>query len=116
MIYGVRRRFAEEDIEDPLVVPIGTTAVASSSNSSSASKSHVVMTHKSVADSGVGLTQDEHRRLFQKFSQASPRTCIECGVSELGLFTSRALVEFKVDDIAGERERLWDDDDLLYVC
>jgi hypothetical protein len=69
-----------------------------------------------VADSGVYLTHDEQTNLFQKFSQVSSKTRIECGVSELGLFTSRALVEFKVDDIAGERERLWDDDDLLYVC
>lgn len=46
-----------------------------------------------VADTGCGLTTDEKQRLFQKFSQASPRTHAQYGGSGLGLFISRQLAE-----------------------
>jgi signal transduction histidine kinase len=47
----------------------------------------------SVSDSGVGITKEEQKRLFHKFTQASPKTHIEYGGSGLGLFISKALVE-----------------------
>jgi len=59
----------------------------------------------SVADSGVGLTPEERSNLFQKFSQASPRTHIEYGGSGLGLFISKALVEVQGGRIALESEK-----------
>ncbi|KAF2447736.1 aerobic respiration control sensor protein arcB [Karstenula rhodostoma CBS 690.94] len=46
-----------------------------------------------VEDTGVGLTVDEKRLLFERFAQASPRTHATYGGSGLGLFISRQLAE-----------------------
>lgn len=48
-----------------------------------------------VQDSGRGLTNDERKLLFQRFSQASPRTHVQYGGSGLGLFISRELTELQ---------------------
>lgn len=47
-----------------------------------------------IEDSGCGLTADEKKLLFQRFSQASPRTHAQYGGSGLGLFICRQLTEF----------------------
>lgn len=44
-----------------------------------------------VEDTGKGLTDDEMKLLFHRFSQASPKTYGEYGGSGLGLFISREL-------------------------
>jgi signal transduction histidine kinase len=59
----------------------------------------------SVADSGVGLTQEERSHLFQKFAQASPKTHIEYGGSGLGLFISKALVEVQGGRVSLDSEK-----------
>jgi signal transduction histidine kinase len=41
-----------------------------------------------VADSGHGMTPEEQDRVFQRFTQASPRTYGEFGGHGLGLFVS----------------------------
>ncbi|KAF1953321.1 hypothetical protein CC80DRAFT_494610 [Byssothecium circinans] len=46
-----------------------------------------------VEDTGCGLTNEEKRVLFGRFSQASPRTHAHYGGSGLGLFISRQLAE-----------------------
>ncbi|KAF2690986.1 aerobic respiration control sensor protein arcB [Lentithecium fluviatile CBS 122367] len=46
-----------------------------------------------VEDTGVGLTVQEKRVLFERFAQASPRTHAQYGGSGLGLFISRQLAE-----------------------
>ncbi|KAM0327074.1 hypothetical protein ACHAQA_006199 [Verticillium albo-atrum] len=46
-----------------------------------------------VTDTGVGLTPEEMKVLFERFSQASPRTHAQYGGSGLGLFISRQLAE-----------------------
>lgn len=46
-----------------------------------------------IEDTGRGLTEDEKKLLFQRFSQASPRTHAQYGGSGLGLFISRQLTE-----------------------
>ncbi|KAH7028000.1 aerobic respiration control sensor protein arcB [Microdochium trichocladiopsis] len=46
-----------------------------------------------VHDTGCGLTPEEIKVLFQRFSQASPRTHAVYGGSGLGLFISRQLTE-----------------------
>ncbi|CAI4218611.1 unnamed protein product [Parascedosporium putredinis] len=51
--------------------------------------------HFSVQDTGPGLTEDEIKVLFQRFSQASPRTHVQYGGSGLGLFISRMLTELQ---------------------
>ncbi|KAF3935300.1 hypothetical protein ABW19_dt0205912 [Dactylella cylindrospora] len=52
-----------------------------------------------VKDTGKGLTDEEKKMLFQKFSQASPRTHIQYGGSGLGLFISRELVQLQCGEI-----------------
>lgn len=47
----------------------------------------------SVTDTGKGLTPAERSLLFNRFSQASPKTHIEYGGSGLGLFISRQITE-----------------------
>lgn len=46
-----------------------------------------------VTDSGQGLTEEEMRILFKRFSQASPKTYSQYGGSGLGLFISREVTE-----------------------
>ncbi|ORY55447.1 uncharacterized protein BCR38DRAFT_461966 [Pseudomassariella vexata] len=51
--------------------------------------------HFSVQDSGRGLDPEERKLLFQRFSQATPRTHVQYGGSGLGLFISRILTELQ---------------------
>ncbi|KAK8137342.1 hypothetical protein PG984_005282 [Apiospora sp. TS-2023a] len=46
-----------------------------------------------VSDTGCGLTPEEVKVLFERFSQASPRTHAQYGGSGLGLFICRQLAE-----------------------
>lgn len=47
----------------------------------------------SISDTGVGMTADEIKKLFQRFEQASSKTSIKYGGSGLGLFISQKLTE-----------------------
>lgn len=58
-----------------------------------------VYLHFAVQDTGRGLTEDEKKLLFIRFSQASPRTHVQYGGSGLGLFISRELVELQGGEI-----------------
>ncbi|CAO2652791.1 Nn.00g022020.m01.CDS01 [Neocucurbitaria sp. VM-36] len=44
-----------------------------------------------VADTGCGMSQDEQKKLFSRFSQTTPRTHVKYGGSGLGLFISKSL-------------------------
>ena len=55
--------------------------------------------HFSVQDTGRGLSDEEKKLLFLRFSQASPRTHVQYGGSGLGLFISRELVELQGGEI-----------------
>ncbi|OCL07939.1 hypothetical protein AOQ84DRAFT_294130 [Glonium stellatum] len=48
-----------------------------------------------VSDTGRGLTTEEMKLLFLRFSQASPKTYAQYGGSGLGLFISRELTELQ---------------------
>ncbi|KAL9050346.1 MAG: hypothetical protein Q9162_006697 [Coniocarpon cinnabarinum] len=48
-----------------------------------------------VQDTGRGLSTEEKKMLFMRFSQASPRTHVQYGGSGLGLFISRELTELQ---------------------
>lgn len=48
-----------------------------------------------VRDTGQGLTEEDMKSLFLRFSQASPKTYKKYGGSGLGLFISRELIELQ---------------------
>lgn len=58
-----------------------------------------VYIHFAVQDTGRGLTPEEKKMLFLRFSQASPRTHVQYGGSGLGLFISRQLTELQGGEI-----------------
>lgn len=64
-----------------------------------------VYVHFAVQDTGRGLDELEKKQLFQRFSQASPRTHVTYGGSGLGLFISRELVELQGGEVGVASER-----------
>lgn len=63
-----------------------------------------VYIHFSVQDTGRGLSPEEKKMLFMRFSQASPRTHVQYGGSGLGLFISRELTELQGGEVGVESE------------
>lgn len=57
-----------------------------------------------VTDTGCGLTPPEKKKLFERFSQASPRTHAQYGGSGLGLYISRHLSELHGGQIGAASE------------
>ncbi|RMZ73393.1 histidine kinase hhk13p [Pyrenophora seminiperda CCB06] len=60
-----------------------------------------------VQDTGCGMTTDEQKKLFSRFSQATPRTHVKYGGSGLGLFISKSLTKLQggsigVNSVKGE--------------
>jgi CheY-like chemotaxis protein len=48
-----------------------------------------------VEDTGCGMTVEEQKKLFSRFSQATPRTHVKYGGSGLGLFISKTLAKLQ---------------------
>ena len=57
-----------------------------------------------VADTGIGLTPEQQRRLFQSFSQADPSTSRKYGGTGLGLVISRRFAQMMGGDIRLQSE------------
>jgi signal transduction histidine kinase/CheY-like chemotaxis protein len=57
-----------------------------------------------VADTGIGLTPEQQRRLFQSFSQADPSTSRKYGGTGLGLVISRRIAQMMGGDIQVQSE------------
>lgn len=64
----------------------------SSTSSDSNPKSRKITLHGSVQDNGIGMTETEKGRLFQRFSQGNKKVAQLYGGSGLGLNISRELV------------------------
>ncbi|MFM8331868.1 MAG: response regulator [Candidatus Methylumidiphilus sp.] len=58
----------------------------------------------SVCDTGIGISQDAMRRIFDKFEQADSSTSRKFGGSGLGLSISRQLVELMGGELAADSE------------
>jgi CheY-like chemotaxis protein len=58
-----------------------------------------------VKDTGCGMTTDEQKKLFSRFSQATPRTHIKYGGSGLGLFISKSLTKLQGGAIGVHSEK-----------
>lgn len=86
-------------LEEPANKPMGTRYIPSGAQHhdptglSEWGQGEAIYISFSVKDSGLGMTPEESSSLFQKFSQASPRTHAQFGGSGLGLYISRNLVE-----------------------
>lgn len=86
-------------LEEPANRPMGTRYVPSGVRHNDPTdqpewgEGEAVYLSFSVKDSGLGMTPEEAGKLFQKFSQASPRTHTRFGGSGLGLYISRNLAE-----------------------
>lgn len=86
-------------LEEPANRPMGTRYVPSGvqqhdpTGLSEWGQGEILWLSFSVKDSGLGMTPQEASNLFQKFSQASPRTHTQFGGSGMGLWISRELAE-----------------------
>ncbi|CAN9133812.1 unnamed protein product [Alternaria alternata] len=58
-----------------------------------------------VKDTGCGMTMDEQKKLFSRFSQATPRTHVKYGGSGLGLFISKSLTKLQGGAIGVHSEK-----------
>ncbi|MBN2651871.1 MAG: response regulator [Spirochaetales bacterium] len=71
-----------------------------------------------VEDTGIGLTEEQSKRLFKAFSQADTSTTRKFGGSGLGLVISSKLLnamasELKLDSVSGKGSRFYFELDLL---
>lgn len=88
-------RPSEQDL-DVEFVPAGIARERSNVMSGSGEE---IFLHFTVNDTGCGFDEEQKGRIFERFSQASPRTHSKYGGSGLGLFISREMIELQGGEI-----------------
>jgi signal transduction histidine kinase len=106
----------EEPNLSPLVATDHAPEIKTSSDDLSRSMTDSIFLISTVIDSGVGLTKEEQKKLFQKLNQSSPKTHIEYGTSGLGLVISKALVEAQGGRLTLESEKYKGTKLTFYIC
>ena len=100
---GIRRTRPSERDLDVEFVPAGIARERSHAGTKTGSDEEIYL-HFTVSDTGCGFDEEQKSRIFERFSQASPRTHSKYGGSGLGLFISREMIELQGGEI-GVRSR-----------
>ena len=100
---GISRTPPSERDLDVEFVPAGIARERSHAGTRTGSDEEFYL-HFTVSDTGCGFDEEEKSRIFERFSQASPRTHSKYGGSGLGLFISREMIELQGGEI-GVRSR-----------
>jgi len=106
----------EEPNLSPLVVTDHAPEIKRSSDDLSRSTTDSIFLISAVIDSGVGLTKEEQKRLFQKLDQSSPKTHVKYEGSGLGLVISKALVEAQGGRLTLESEKYKGTKLAFFIC
>ncbi|KAI9704053.1 MAG: hypothetical protein M1820_005675 [Bogoriella megaspora] len=95
----IRRDDDENDLENVNYFPSRADKHVDMTQGADWGEGEEVYIHFAVRDTGRGLTPEEKKLLFMRFSQASPRTHVQYGGSGLGLFISRELTELQGGEV-----------------
>ena len=88
---------SERDL-DVEFVPAGIARERSHAGTGTRSDDEIYLQF-TVSDTGCGFDDEQKSRIFERFSQASPRTHSKYGGSGLGLFISREMIELQGGEI-----------------
>jgi len=100
---GIRQSPPSERDLDVDFVPAGIARERNHAGTRTGSDEEFYL-HFTVTDTGCGFDDEQKSRIFERFSQASPRTHSKYGGSGLGLFISREMIELQGGEI-GVRSR-----------
>lgn len=95
---GVSKKPPSERDLDVEWIPAGIARERSHAGTGTGSDEEIYL-HFTVSDTGCGFDEEQKSRIFERFSQASPRTHSKYGGSGLGLFISREMIELQGGEI-----------------
>jgi CheY-like chemotaxis protein/anti-sigma regulatory factor (Ser/Thr protein kinase) len=95
---GVSQKPPSERDLDVEWVPAGIARERSHAGTGTGSADEIYL-HFTVSDTGCGFDDEQKSRIFERFSQATPRTHSKYGGSGLGLFISREMIELQGGEI-----------------